>query len=70
MSLFNYPQNATSEEIVAYQLGKVDATRQIRILTQRCIEYEIALNKIRRAPDKAHAFEIASSALAKHQATK
>ena len=31
-------------------------------------QLELALNKIRRARDQAHAFEIASDTLAKHQA--
>jgi hypothetical protein len=70
VNLEDYLQNATSEEVAAYKLGHAESRRTIRILTQRCIEYEIALNAIRRATTTQRAFEIASSALAKHQATK
>ena len=70
MSLANYPHDATPEEVAAYNHGHNESRRTIRILTQRCLEYELSLNKIRRARDQAHAFEIASNALAKHQATK
>lgn len=70
MSLANYPNDATPEEVAAYNHGHAESRRTIRILNQRCLEYELALNKIRRARDQAHAFEIASSALAKHQAAQ
>ena len=70
MSLANYPNDATPEEVAAYKLGHAESRRTIRILTQRCIEYELALNAIRRATTTQRAFEIASSALAKHQAAR
>jgi hypothetical protein len=70
MSLANYPYDATPEEVTAYNHGHNESRRMLRILAQRCLEYELALNTIRRARDQAHAFEIASNALAKHQATK
>ena len=70
MSLANYPHDATSEEVAAYNHGSAESRRTIRILTQRCLEYELALNKIRRATSPSETFVIASNALAKHQATK
>ena len=70
MSLADYPNDATPEEVAAYNHGHAESRRMLRILAQRCLEYELALNKIRRARDQAHAFEIASSALAKHEATR
>jgi hypothetical protein len=70
VSLEDYPQNATSEEVAAYNHGHAESRRTIRILTQRCLEYELALNKIRRAKSPSETFVIASNALAKHQATK
>lgn len=66
MSLLNFPDDATPEEMQAYKLGKHEAHRQIRICAQRVLEYELALNKIRRAPDTRTTFEIATRALAKH----
>ena len=70
MTLANYPHDATPEEVAAYNHGSAESRRTIRILNQRCLEYELALNAIRRATTTQRAFEIASSALAKHQATK
>ena len=55
MSLANYPHDATPEEVAAYDHGHNESRRTIRILTQRCLEYELALNKIRRERDQAHA---------------
>jgi hypothetical protein len=66
MSLANYPHDATPEEVAAYKFGKAEATKQIRICAQRVLEYELALNAIRRAPDTRTTFEIATRALAKH----
>ena len=70
MSLNNWPHDATPEEAAAYKLGKNESARQIRICAQRVIEYELALNSIRRATDQHHAFNIASNALARHKANK
>ena len=70
MSLANYPHDATPEEVAAHQHAHNESRRTIRILTQRCLEYELALNKIRRATSPSETFVIASNALAKHQATK
>jgi hypothetical protein len=66
MSLTNYPHDATPEEVAAYDLGYTQGRRMLRILAQRSLEYELALNAIRRATTTQRAFEIASSALAKH----
>ena len=69
MSLTNWPHDATPEEVAAYKLGQAEARRTLRICTQRVLEYELALNSIRRATDQHHAFNIASNALARHKAT-
>ena len=66
MSLANYPHDATPEEVAAYDLGYTQGRRMLRILAQRSLEYELALNAIRRAPDTRTTFEIATRALAKH----
>jgi len=70
VSLANYPNDATPEEVAAYNHGHAESRRMLRILTQRCLEYELALNAIRRATSPSETFVIASNALAKHQATK
>jgi hypothetical protein len=70
VSLADYPNDATPEEVAAYNHGHNESRRTIRILAQRCLEYELALNKIRRATSPSETFVIASNALAKHQATK
>jgi hypothetical protein len=70
MSLANYPHNATPEEVAAYNHGRAESRRTIRILNQRCLEYELALIAIRRATTTQRAFEIASGTLAKHQAAR
>ena len=70
MSLINWPHDATPEESAAYKLGKNESARQIRICAQRVIEYELALNTIRRSTDTKLTFEIASNALARHKANK
>ena len=69
MSLANWHHDATPEEAAAYKLGQADARRTLRIYTQRVLEYELALNKIRSAPTNIEADEIATAALARHKAT-
>lgn len=70
MSLVDYPHSATPEEVEAYKLGKSEAAKQLRICAQQVIEYEIALNQVRRCTTALEAFETATRALARHKAAK
>ena len=63
MSLLNYPNDATPEEVAAYKLGKHEALVQISQLSRRVVAYEIALSKIKRATDVRTTFEISATAL-------
>ena len=63
MSLIDYPNDATPEEMLAYRLGKEEARVQISQLSRRVVAYEIALSRIKRATDIRTTFEISATAL-------
>ena len=70
MSLLNFPDEATPEEMEAYRLGKLEARIALKRLASQVLAYEIALNKIRRASDTQTTFDISSTTLAIYRATK
>ena len=70
MSLLNFPDEATPEEMEAYRLGKIEARIALKRLASQVLAYEIALNKIRRASDTQTTFDISSTTLAIYRATK
>lgn len=70
MSLIDFPHSATPEEMDAYKLGKREAAKQLRICAQQVLEYELALNQVRRCATAREAFETATRALARHKAAK
>jgi hypothetical protein len=70
VSLLNFPDEATPEEMEAYRLGKLEARIALKRLASQVLAYEIALNKIRRASDTQTTFDISSTTLAIYRATK
>jgi hypothetical protein len=70
VSLLNFPDEATPEEMEAYRLGKIEARIALKRLASQVLAYEIALNKIRRASDTQTTFDISSTTLAIYRATK
>lgn len=70
MSLLNFPDEATPEEMEAYRLGKLEARVQLKRLSSQVLAYEIALNKIRRAATTQEAFNLSSTTLAMYKATR
>ena len=70
MSLFNFPDDATPEEMEAYRLGKLEARIQLKRLASQVVAYEVALNKIKRATTTRETFEISSTILATYKGAK